>query len=222
MERRSLMIILAHPDDESLPVGGTIAKYAASGASVTLIAATAGQPGAAGRAFWEGAALREGELRAAAGVLGAVEVRVLGYADGTLDQACQDEVRRRLRALILTHRPDAVITFGPEGLSGHPDHLAIHRLATEAFDAAALPGARLYYIASAAAQGGAVAAIDVGAFREAKARASACHPGSHPFGDEAEEAMRLADREYFALARPAAPAAALGCLFEPLPGQSAA
>jgi LmbE family N-acetylglucosaminyl deacetylase len=231
MERRSLMIILAHPDDESFPIGGTIAKYAAHGASVTLVAATAGQRGIPGRNPWEVALVREAELRAAAAVLGAVEVRMLGYTDGALEQAPQDEVRRRLRALMITHRPDAVITFGPDGISGHPDHLAIHRLATEAFDAAELPDARLYYIAPSEAThqgcgvppadllaGGTVAAIDIGAYREAKVRAIQCHASQRPpfSGPPAEEATKLACHEQFTLARPSALSDALACLFAPL------
>jgi LmbE family N-acetylglucosaminyl deacetylase len=231
MERRSLMVILAHPDDESFPIGGTLAKYAALGASITLVTATGGQHGIPTMAPAQVAALRDAELHAAAAALGVVEVRTLGYDDGALEQAPQDEVRRRLRALMITHHPDAVITFGPDGISGHPDHLAIHRLATEAFDAAALPGARLYYItpSEATRQGcgvppptelasGKVAVIDIGPHREAKVRAMQCHASQHPpfDGSPAEEAPRLACHEYFTLARPSVFTDAMACLFAPL------
>lgn len=232
MERRSLMVILAHPDDESFPIGGTLAAYAAQGATITLVTATSGQQGIPGLAAHQAAAVRDAELHAAAAALGIAEVRLLGYMDGELAQAVQDEVRRRLRALLITHQPDAVITFGPDGISGHPDHLAIHRLATEAFDAAALPDARLYYIApseathqgcgvtpSADLAGGTVAAIDVGPHREAKLRAMQCHASQRPpfDGPPADEAGTLACHEYFTLARPAVVADALACLFAPLP-----
>lgn len=231
MERRSLMVILAHPDDESFPMGGTLAAYAAQGASITLVTATSGQRGIPGLAAQQAAAVRDAELHAAAAALGIAEVRLLGYIDGELEQAVQDEVRRRLRALMITHRPDAVITFGPDGISGHPDHLAIHRLATEAFDAAALPDARLFYIApseatrqgcgvtpSADLAGGTVAAINVGSHREAKVRAMQCHASQRPpfSGPPAEEAGKLACHEYFTLARPAVLSDALACLFAPL------
>ena len=231
MTHRSLMVILAHPDDESFPIGGTLAKYAASGAHLTLITATAGQHGVPAVAPAQAADIRYAELHAAAAALGIAEVRHLGYTDGALDQAPPDEVRRRLRALMVTHRPDAVITFGPDGISGHPDHLAIHRLATEAFDAANLPDARLYYIAPSEAtrQGcgvvspvtlasGPVAVIDIGPFRTTKVRAMQCHASQHPpvSGPPADEAPRVACHEYFTLARPSVAADAMACLFAPL------
>ncbi|NTU78248.1 MAG: PIG-L family deacetylase [Chloroflexales bacterium] len=232
MTRRSLMVILAHPDDESFPIGGTLATYADQGAVITLVTATSGQRGVPGLEPMRAAELRDGELRAAAAALGVAEVHLLGYTDGALDTAPPDEVRRRLRALLITHRPDAVITFGPDGISGHPDHLAIHRLTTEAFDAAALPDARLYYItpseathqgcgvaSSADVVSSTIAAIDVGAHREAKVRAMQCHASQQPpfTGSPAEEAKKLACHEYFTLARPAVHADALACLFAPLP-----
>ncbi len=231
MEHRSLLVILAHPDDESFPIGGTLAKYAAAGTYVTLITATAGEHGIPGVAPAQAASMRHAELHAAAAALGIVEVRHLGYTDGAIDQAPLDEVRRRLRAFIVTHRPDVVITFGPDGISGHPDHLAIHQLATEAFDAANLPNARLYYIAPSEAtqQGcgvpppavvasGPVASIDIGPFRAAKVRAMQCHVSQDPpfRGPPAEEATRLACHEYFTLARPRVTADATDCLFAPL------
>ncbi len=231
MEYRSLMVILAHPDDESFPIGGTLAKYAAAGAYVTLITATAGEHGVPEVAPDHAAAMRYAELQAAAAALGIVEVRHLGYSDGAIDQAPPDEVRRRLRAFMVTHRPDAVITFGPDGISGHPDHLAIHRLATEAFDAADLPNTRLYYItpseatqqgcgviSSTAQTSGSVAAIDIGPFRVAKVRAMQCHVSQTPpfRGPPAEEAARLVCHEYFTLARPRIMADATDCLFAPL------
>ncbi len=231
MQRRSLMVILAHPDDESFPIGGTLAKYAAQGTTITLVTATSGQQGIPGLAPEQVAAIRDAELHAAAAALGIAEVRTLGYADGALEQAPPDEVRRRLRALIITHHPDAVITFGPDGISGHPDHLAIHRLATAAFNAAAIPDARLYYITPSEATrqgcgvtpttdvaGGTVAAIDVGPHRQAKVCAMQCHASQHPpfAGPPAEEAEHLACHEYFTLAHPAVLSDALACLFAPL------
>lgn len=231
MDKHSLMVILAHPDDESFPIGGTLARYAVQGTMITLITATSGERGVPGMEPRPAAVLRDGELRMAAAALGVAEVHLLGYPDNALDQAPQDEVRRRLRALMITHRPNAVITFGLDGISGHPDHLAIHRLTTEAFDDAALPDARLYYIApseatrqgcgvppTAAIAGDTIAAIDVGAYRETKVRAMQCHASQHPpfGGPPTEEAEKLACHEYFTLARPAAVADTLACLFAPL------
>src|SRR5262245_50885968 len=92
-----LMAILAHPDDESMAMGGTLARYAAEGAEVTLITATRGQQG------WPGAPadnpgprrlgeLREAELRAAARVLGLHELVFLDYVDGELDTAEPEQI----------------------------------------------------------------------------------------------------------------------------------
>jgi LmbE family N-acetylglucosaminyl deacetylase len=233
MERPSLMVILAHPDDESFPIGGTLAKYAAAGAVITLITATCGQQGIPDQAPDAVSAIRAGELRAAAHALGITEVRMLGYTDGALADEPQDEVRRRLIALLRTHRPAAVITFGPDGISGHPDHLAISRLTTEAFQVAKLPHARLYYIAPSEATlqgcgvvpstelaGGPVAAIDIGPFRATKVRAMQAHASQHPpfTGSPTEAADHLACHEYFTLAYPQEAPAAFACLFAAFEG----
>jgi LmbE family N-acetylglucosaminyl deacetylase len=162
-----LMAVLAHPDDESFGVGGTLAKYAAEGVDVSVVTATRGDrgrfrghrpgddghPGAAALAQ-----IREAELRAAGAVLGLRDVRVLGFHDQELDGAEPREavglIVRELRSI----RPDVVVTFGPDGAYGHPDHIAISQLATAATVAAAnaafpsdggAPHAvsKLYYIA---------------------------------------------------------------------------
>src|SRR5438045_740951 len=86
-----LLAVLAHPDDESLGFGGTLAKYAAEGVQTYLVTATRGERGRFG-SHGKGAdpaevgRVREAELQAAAGVLGICEVSVLGYADGAVDQ----------------------------------------------------------------------------------------------------------------------------------------
>lgn len=142
--RRTLLAVLAHPDDESLGFGGTLAKYAAEGAHVHLVTATRGEsgrygdgtehpgPAALGR-------IRESELRAAARELGVRDVSLLDYVDGQLDRADPVEAISRIVAHIRRIRPHVVITFGPEGVYGHPDHIAISQLATAATLAAADP-----------------------------------------------------------------------------------
>ena len=137
-----LMHILAHPDDESLATGGVLAKYAAEGVETFLVTATRGEHG------WWGSDedypgpqalghIREGELRAAANVLGLREVILLDYLDGELDQADTMEVIAKLVAQIRRIQPDVVVTFDPNGVYGHPDHIAISQLATAAIVAAA-------------------------------------------------------------------------------------
>ena len=144
--KRRLMAVLAHPDDESLGVGGTLAKYASEGVDVCLVTATRGDAGRF-RGYRSGedghpgpaavASTREGELRAAAAVLGLREVSVLGHRDAQLDRADPREVVGQIVADVRKFRPDVVVTFGPDGAYGHPDHIAISQFTTAAMVAAA-------------------------------------------------------------------------------------
>jgi LmbE family N-acetylglucosaminyl deacetylase len=140
------MAVLAHPDDESLGVGGTIAKYAAEGVDVFLVTATRGDGGRfhghrRGDERHPGQLalghIRETELRAAASVLGVREVSVLGYPDQHLDRADPHEAIGRIATQLRRVRPDVVVTFGPDGAYGHPDHIAISQFTTAAVVAAA-------------------------------------------------------------------------------------
>jgi LmbE family N-acetylglucosaminyl deacetylase len=144
--RRSLMAVLAHPDDESLGVGGTLAKYAAEGVDVALVTATRGDGGRF-RGHPRGderhpgpkalADIREAELRAAAATLGVREVSLLDYHDQHLDRADPREAVWRIATHLRRFRPDVVVTFGPDGAYGHPDHVAISQFTTAAIVAAA-------------------------------------------------------------------------------------
>jgi len=143
---RRLMAVLAHPDDESLGVGGTLAKYAAGGVEVFVLTATRGDRGRfrgrrAGEAGHPGpralGIIREEELRAAARTLGVHGVALLDYHDQQLDGAEPREAIERIAAHIRRWRPDVVVTFGPDGAYGHPDHIAISQFATAAVVAAA-------------------------------------------------------------------------------------
>ena len=143
---RRLVAVLAHPDDESLGVGGTLAWYASRGVEVFLVTATRGdagrfrghRPGSEQHPGREAlAAIREAELRAAAAVLGVREVVLLGYPDQQLDLADPREVVGRIVAELRRFCPDVVVTFGPDGAYGHPDHVAISQLTTAAVVTAA-------------------------------------------------------------------------------------
>jgi LmbE family N-acetylglucosaminyl deacetylase len=142
------MAVLAHPDDESLGVGGTLAKYASEGVDVFLLTATRGD---AGR--YRGhrpsddqhpgpialASIREHELRAAASVLGVRDVSLLEYGDQRLDSANPRQVVEDIAGHLRRVRPHVVVTFGPDGAYGHPDHIAISQFTTAAIVAAADP-----------------------------------------------------------------------------------
>src|SRR5262245_38447080 len=148
MQNLRLMAVLAHPDDESLGVGGTLAKYASEGVEVFLVTATRGDsgryrglrsddpqhPGPASLGN-----IREAELRAAASALGLSEVTVLDFRDQYLDRANPSEVIAAIVQHIRRVHPQVVLTFGPEGAYGHPDHVAISQFTTAATVAAADP-----------------------------------------------------------------------------------
>ena len=139
-----LMCVLAHPDDESLGTGGTLAKYAAEGVETYLVTATRGERGRFGDSKESpgpdivGTA-REAELLAAARELGLREVRFLDYPDGALDQVDPGEAIQKITGHLRRIRPHVVITFGPDGAYGHPDHIAICQLTAAAIVCAADP-----------------------------------------------------------------------------------
>lgn len=144
--RHRLMVVTAHPDDESLGFGGTIAKYAALGNEVTLVTFTRGE-----RGRWQGippgdvrhpgapalGRVREEELRRAAGVLGIARVDVWDCGDQQVDRMPQHEAVTRLADVIRGVRPEVVLTFGPDGAYGHPDHIAVSQWTSAAIVVAA-------------------------------------------------------------------------------------
>ena len=162
-----LMAVLAHPDDEALGCGGTLAKYAAEGIATSLVTATGGQrgrykgirPGEPGHPGTGALArMREGELRRAADTLGVRDLSLFDYEDQALDRADPADVTRRIVEQLRRIRPQVVLTFGPEGAYGHPDHVAISQFTTAAIVAAADPAcahgtgaphtvSKLYYLA---------------------------------------------------------------------------
>jgi LmbE family N-acetylglucosaminyl deacetylase len=139
-----LMAVLAHPDDESLGLGGVLAKYSSQNIDIFLVTATRGQRGRYGDlpqkpSLEEIGRMREKELRAAAIKLGVRDVELLDYVDGDLDQADPKIVIAEIVRSIRKHKPDIIVTFGPEGVYGHPDHIAISQFATAAAVASADP-----------------------------------------------------------------------------------
>ena len=168
---KKMLVVLAHPDDESFGMGGTLAHYASRGVEIHLICATRGEVGEVEpeymRNFDSIAELREAELICAAAHLGLKKVHFLEYRDSgmpgspdndhprALAGADQEEVAGEILSLIREIRPEVVVTFDPIGGYRHPDHIFIHRAATEAFQLAGNPDypadgapfqpAKLYY-----------------------------------------------------------------------------
>ncbi|WP_185845563.1 N-acetyl-1-D-myo-inositol-2-amino-2-deoxy-alpha-D-glucopyranoside deacetylase [Kibdelosporangium aridum] len=152
-----LLLVHAHPDDESLWTGGTIAKYAANGAHVTLVTCTLGEEGeiipdalallAANESDQLGG-YRNGELRAACAALGVVDHRYLGGIGRWRDSGMVGvpsnqhprafingdftEQAEQLLAVLREVKPDVVVTYGPDGGYGHPDHIRAHEITTVA------------------------------------------------------------------------------------------
>jgi LmbE family N-acetylglucosaminyl deacetylase len=137
-----LLAIGAHPDDETLGFGGVLAKYAAEGVETHVVTATRGEKGWFGpRDDYPGpralGSQREQEFRAGTQVLGVESVTLLDYIDGELNQADPHAVIVLLAGHIRRVRPHVVVTFGPDGIYGHPDHIAISQFTTAAVIAAA-------------------------------------------------------------------------------------
>ena len=133
---RRLLGVFAHPDDEVFCAGGTMARAAEAGAEVMIVSASRGElgqirdPTAATRRTL--GAVREGELSAAAAELGVHRVQVLAYPDGAL-QHHRSSLGAAIAEIMRRFDPDTVISFGADGGYGHPDHVAISELTTEAF-----------------------------------------------------------------------------------------
>jgi len=160
-EKRTLLSVLAHPDDESFGMGGTLAMYAEDGTDVYLICATRGEAGEVDPEFLEGqpsiAHLREMELRCAVDKLGLKEVKLLSYRDsgmtGSADNsnpealinAPQDQVAKEIAEYIRQIKPQVILTFDPIGGYRHPDHIFIHQVATKAFYLAGDPDFKSSY-----------------------------------------------------------------------------
>ena len=148
-----IVAVFAHPDDE-IVAGPALSRYAYEGHQVHLVTLTSGQVGDARTDIPRGEALgaaREVEARCSAESLGINEPILLGFMDG--DIATWDglpEIRSRLREELRRLQPDVMITWGPDGLSGHTDHRIASSLATEIFQESwgeLEPPAKLYYAA---------------------------------------------------------------------------
>lgn len=147
-----LLAVLAHPDDESFGMGGTLALYAGRGADVYLVCATRGEAGEVDEEHLKGFAsvgeMRAAELHCAAGILGLKGVFFLDYRDSGMpgSEANRhpeaqinhpvEEVAGRVVKYIRQLRPDVVLTFDPIGGYRHPDHIHIHQATVLAFERA--------------------------------------------------------------------------------------
>ncbi|MFC1626778.1 PIG-L deacetylase family protein [Patescibacteria group bacterium] len=134
---KKLLLIFAHPDDESFTCGGTIAKYYKNGWKIDLLVATrgeAGQTGSYGKISIDKIAdIRQAEQQKAAKILGISTVTFFDYPDGNLSNVNPGELEAVLYNEMLEMSPDIVITFEPRGISNHPDHMKISRATTNTY-----------------------------------------------------------------------------------------
>ncbi len=135
---KSILLIYAHPDDEAFGNAGTSAKYTSLGAKVYLVTATRGEAGPRGnpplcQSKGELARMREEELRRSCEVIGIEKPVMLGYPDGGVASVPRERAVPCLARLMRQLRPTVVVTFDEEGITGHSDHIAVGRFATEAF-----------------------------------------------------------------------------------------
>lgn len=143
----TLLGIWAHPDDEAYLSGALMASAVAAGERVVVVTATCGELGTADPGAWPPArlgALRAREMREALSVLGVHEHHWLGHTDGTLPDLPTAAPVAQIADLIERVRPDTIVTFGPDGVTGHGDHRAVGAWTTTAWRALGRPG-RLWY-----------------------------------------------------------------------------
>ena len=153
--RRCLLAVFAHPDDETSAAAGTLMHYAREGVDIHVVTATRGERGDLGTgdlaiARRDLPAVREAELRAVLALYGAHPPILLDYRDHELSTADFATLTQDVLRVMVSVRPEVVITFGPSGISGHEDHTTLHRAATEAFHRyrdTAVVAPRLYYVA---------------------------------------------------------------------------
>jgi LmbE family N-acetylglucosaminyl deacetylase len=151
------MVVVAHPGDEAFGFAGAIARAATQGAYIVLVCATRGSfdarlarkspaPGGKNRdpkneaIVWRNLdTIREDELRRSVALLGVRVVRMLDYAEGDLSTVDFDQLVSRIVEPIRMHRPEVILSFGPDGVTGDADHVVLSHAVTAAFEAAGQP-----------------------------------------------------------------------------------
>ncbi|MBB5080941.1 N-acetyl-1-D-myo-inositol-2-amino-2-deoxy-alpha-D-glucopyranoside deacetylase [Nonomuraea endophytica] len=213
MTDRRLLLVHAHPDDETINTGAAMARYVAEGAHVTLVTCTLGEEGEVippELAHLEGdpelGEYRAKELVEALRALGVDDHRYLGYRDSGMMGAASnddasafwgadvDEAAARLVTVIREVRPQVLVTYDANGYYGHPDHIQAHRVSVRAFDLAADPAfrpedgepwqvAKFYFTATAKS----VMRRDAEALADSGTGFLVEDPGDLPFGSADDE-----------------------------------
>jgi len=196
VEGSTVLAIFAHPDDESLACGGTLARLADAGIRIVVMCASRGEAGSIsdpalvpdgdlGRA-------RERELREAAAILGVAEVIVMDHPDGDLRWDHVPELHEEIVAAIRRYRPEAVITFAEDGLYWHLDHVGVHERTYTAVKSFGKEAPPLYYVTM---PNGIMGEVIKAAHAKGGAAPDSSFWGIHPdaFGDGAKPATFAVD-----------------------------
>jgi len=218
MSDLSLLAVFAHPDDETFRPGGTLALLARHGVRVEVLTFTRGEAGSCGEPPLctpdELPAVRGRELRCACAALGIQPPHLLDHADSHLHEADAEPMIAQILSVARETRPQVWLSFGPDSLSGHPDHLAVGEWAFEAF-LRAEEIAALYTVAlprslalkldmrqvHPVVDEAIALTVDVSPVWETKLASMRCHAtqwSSSPMANAPEERKRLFfEREYF-------------------------
>lgn len=157
----TVLAVWAHPDDESFGPAGLLRAWHERGLRLVVVTATHGEGGGLGdpplATREELARVRAEELKAACAIIGVDRLELWSYSDGGLQAIDPVELRERVLAVLDEEAPALVLTFGPDGIYGHPDHMTISAAATQAFAqyVARHPGEtspRLYYMTTSPEQ----------------------------------------------------------------------
>lgn len=144
----TILGVWAHPDDETYLSAAIMASAVRNGDRVVCATATRGELGSFDEERWPTAtlgAVRQAELEECLRLLGVSEHTWFDYADGSCDRVDFEEGVAKVVALMEDADPDTVFTFGPDGMTGHPDHISVCNWTTEAFRRVAKSGATLHY-----------------------------------------------------------------------------
>jgi LmbE family N-acetylglucosaminyl deacetylase len=138
----TILGVWAHPDDESFTCGGLLAAAVRSGQRVVCVTATKGEAGVQDAKRWppyQLGEIRAAELQDALKILGIKEHYWLGYQDGLCNLVEEAEAVGKIQRIVQTARPDTILTFGPDGLTGHPDHQTVSKWANKVAQSADWP-----------------------------------------------------------------------------------
>lgn len=141
---KKILCVFAHPDDESFGPGGTIIKWANEGNRIHLLCATKGEAGM-NRSKGAVAKTREKELLAASQILGIESIKFLGFIDGNIGNSDLAKLEKLIIQKIRSYKPDVVLTFDLNGISGHLDHIAVASATTQAFNKTKI-AKKIYYL----------------------------------------------------------------------------